>query len=486
MVAQPVRLSWTVRVPAEMMSELEAHLFPGDGDEHGAVIGASVVATPRGVRLLARRLYLARDGEDYLPGQRGYRMLNASFVRKCVLACEAEGLAYLAVHCHRGEYEVGFSSDDLASHERGYPALLDILDGSPVGALVFARSAVAGDIWLPDRTRVTLDHLEVTGRPIRRLYPGPLPLPSQADERYDRQARLFGDRGQALLAKQKVGVIGAGGAGSLIVEYLAHLGVGHLVVIDPDRIEPSNLPRVTGSRRRDIHPLLTNPMMPRRIRAFGEKHRTPKVVIAERVAKLAQPTITFDGIHSDVTYKEVADRLVDCDYLFLAADTAQTRLLFNALVHQYLIPGVQVGAKVQVEASSGKLLDLFSVVRPIIPGQGCLWCNGLISPARLQEEATSPEQLRRQRYIAEEGVHAPSVITMNAIAVAHATNDYLMTVTGLLSPSDLRWLKFFPQDNQVAIEVPRRDTDCPECSSKGRLGRGTNKSLPVRHSGERS
>lgn len=480
MATQLLRSPWTVRVPAELMSELETHLFPGDGDEHGAIIGASVVTTSRGVRLLARRLHLAQDSVDYVPGQRGYRMLTASFVQKCALACEAEGLAYLAVHCHDGKHEVDFSPDDFASHERGYPALLDILDGPPVGALVFARSAVAGDIWLPDRTRVPLDYLEVTARPLRRLYPRPLPLPPQADERYDRQARLFGDRGQALLGQQKVGVIGAGGAGSLIVEYLAHLGVGHLVVIDPDRVEPSNLPRVTGSRRRDIRPLLTSPMMPKSIRAFGEKRRTPKVVIAERVAKLAQPTITFDRVHGDATYREAADRLVDCDYLFLAADTAQARLLFNALVHQYLIPGVQVGAKAQVEASSGKLLDLFSVVRSVIPGQGCLWCNGLISPSRLQEEATSPEQLRRQRYIAEQGVHAPSVITLNAIAASHATDDYLMTVTGLLGPSDLRWRKFFPRENEVATEIPRRDADCPECSVKGRMARGPLKSLPVR------
>ena len=37
---------------------------------------------------------------------------------------------------------------------------------------------------------------------------------------------------------------------------------------------------------------------------------------------------------------------MDCDYLFLAADTMRARLLFNAIVHQYLVPGVQVGAKV--------------------------------------------------------------------------------------------------------------------------------------------
>ncbi|MCZ7579106.1 MAG: hypothetical protein M5U18_19515 [Dehalococcoidia bacterium] len=38
--------------------------------------------------------------------------------------------------------------------------------------------------------------------------------------------RLFGDAGQALLSQLKVGVVGAGGAGSLVNEYLSRLGVG--------------------------------------------------------------------------------------------------------------------------------------------------------------------------------------------------------------------------------------------------------------------
>lgn len=451
--------TWTLRVPEHIMGRLEQHLFPGDNDEHGAVIGAAVVSTERGYRLLARRLFLAEDGVDYVAGQRGYRMLTASFVRDCALACSDEGLAYLAVHCHRGTNRVALSPDDLASQERGYPALLDILDGPPVGGLVFAREAVAGQIWLPDGSRVPLAHLVVPGRPIRRLFPAPLPNPSDADERYDRQARLFGDRGQDLLARQKVAIIGAGGGGSLLVEYLARLGVGHLVVIDPDVIELTNLPRIVGACLEDIG--------------------RPKVEVAARVARQAQPGIIIEAICGDVTDEEVAATLTDCDYILLAADTMQARLLTNAVIHQYLVPGVQIGAKAQVDQATGDLLDLFSVVRPVIPGRGCLWCNGLISAAKLQEEATAPEQLARQRYIQEANVHAPSVITLNAVSAAHAANDYLMSVTGLLHANSVRWAKYYPREGEAAYDIPRSDSDCPECSSIGRLAAGDQIRLPT-------
>lgn len=266
----------SLRLPPELFVELYRHLFPGDHDEHGAVVAASVLNTARGMRFLGHRLFVARDGIDYVPGQRGYRALTPTFVMDTALACAELRMAYIAIHCHDGGDTVRFSPDDMASHERGYPAVLDILDGPPAGALVFARNAVAGEIWLQDRTRARLGELVVAGRPVKRLYEAPPPRPTQSDIRYDRQARLFGDRGQHLLAQLKVGVIGVGGAGSLVVEHLAHLGVGQIVAIDPQRIDSSNLSRIVGSRRRDTRPLITHHRLPRWLTERTEHLRIQK------------------------------------------------------------------------------------------------------------------------------------------------------------------------------------------------------------------
>ena len=438
-----------------MKSDLFGHLFPGDGDEHGAVIGGAVVETDRGLRFLGRRLFLATDGVDYLPGERGYRMLTAEFVLRCALACADEGLAYLAVHNHPGTDRVAFSGDDMASHRRGYPALLNILDGPPVGALVFACHAVAGDIWFSVRNQRELDHAVVVGRTQEILYPSPR-TPIGADPQYDRQVRFLGERGQDILSAQKVGLIGAGGAGSLINEYLARLGIGHLVVIDFDRLDDTNRPRVVGAKRSDLRPRWLLPAIARLLR-HKAKH---KVDIARRVAREANPEIEFEAIAGDITDPAVVERLVDCDAIFLAADTMQARLVANALCHQFLIPTWQVGAKVQVDPPTGKIQDVFSVVRQLVPGETCLWCNELINSTRLAEEAASPEQRAAQRYIDE--VPAPSVITLNAVAVAHAVNDYLFAVLGLLDTDQgVTWTKYCPLEPQPAVELPRQDPVCP-------------------------
>ena len=79
-------------------------------------------------------------------------------------------LAYLAVHNHGSDRRVNFSRIDIESHERGYPALMDIGRGVPVGALVYGRRSVAADIWLPDGTRRSLGTYRVIGREVTRLY----------------------------------------------------------------------------------------------------------------------------------------------------------------------------------------------------------------------------------------------------------------------------------------------------------------------------
>jgi hypothetical protein len=307
--------------------------------------------------------------------------------------------------------------------------------------------------------------------------------PPEADPAYDRQARLFGDRGQALLATLKVGVIGAGGAGSLLLQWLAHLGVGHLVAVDPDRLETSNLPRVVGSTRWDVHPWLTDAARPAWVRRLGNRLATSKVRIAERVARAANPAGIFEPILGDVIDDAVARRLVDCDYLFLAADTMQARAVFNALVHQYLIPGMQVGVKVPVDRATGDVGTVFTVARPVSPDHGCLWCNGLIDPTRLREEGLSPAERDAQRYVDDQAVIAPSVITLNAVAAALAADDFLFTVTGLHHPTVTDdYLRFLPRDAQLAHDMPRADPTCLDCGrgQRSRRAKGDTRSLPTR------
>ena len=64
----------------------------------------------------------------------------------------------------------------------------------PVGALVFARSAVAGDLWFPGSKRAELLEAAVVGSRRQSLYPAP-PAGPACHDMYDRQNRAELERG---------------------------------------------------------------------------------------------------------------------------------------------------------------------------------------------------------------------------------------------------------------------------------------------------
>lgn len=458
-----------VRICEPHYKKLHAHLFPGDHDEHAAVLLCGIAETESGIRLLVREVVLAEDGVDFVTSDIAYKKLTSSFVARWIDECAEQRLCYVAVHNHGGTNHVGFSPDDLDSHERGYPALLNISEGGPVGALVFARSAVAGDIWFEDRSRAPVKSLTIIGSRIRVLTPEPRYSGRSVDVGlYDRNIRLFGEEGQAVLKELKVGIIGLGGGGSLANEWLARLGVGTIIAVDPDFIDKTNLPRVVDSTLEDV------------------RARTSKVKIAERVAKRANPDMIFHPVQDDCTVFDVARQLRDCDVIFLAGDNFNSRNVFNALVYQYLIPGFHVGVDIHPDPDTGIILDIKIETRVVLPQSsgGCLRCEGLIPPAKLQLEGLTREERAKQGYFGAIGLNDvpdPSVITLNVLSAAQAVNDLMMMFTGLYEESvALGSLRQMAMDRETCTVRCRPIQPCRYCqvSEKSVYAKGDRARLP--------
>jgi hypothetical protein len=448
-----------LRIARQDFDVLMDHLFPGDHGEHGAVLLAGTSSVRGQLVFHVREVHLAEEGVDYVEGSIGHRALTPRCIHKLITRARDERLAYLAVHNHGSDREVGFSSIDYDSHERGYPALLQIARGMPVGALVFGRRSLQADVWLANGHRLSLEEAVVVGNTMQRLTPAPVGDSMQSGNAYDRQIRMFGKAGQALLAGARVGIIGLGGIGSLVAEYLARLGVGEFCLIDDDRVEQSNLSRIAGATKKDA------------------TKRAKKIKVAERLILQGNPQARVVLVAKDVAMESAARELISCDFIFLAADSMRARLVFNAVVHQYQIPGVQLGSKIRSN-ESGVLADVMSANRPVRPGRGCLWCNQLIDAAELAKEAKTDAERKAQAYGVEEP--NPSVISLNAVSAAHAVNDFLLDFVGLRAEREVLYYEHFHflKYKQSLVE-PRRDKDCPECSRSGlRYGRGDGVGLP--------
>lgn len=107
--------------------------------------------------------------------------------------------------------------------------------------------------------------------------------------RLHRTRLLFGDNGTQKLQNATVMVVGCGAVGSFAIEALARSGVGHLLVVDSDTVEQSNINRqlfaldsttgkpkveVAAMRIRDINPDVRVCMF----NMFFDKDNTPDTI----------------------------------------------------------------------------------------------------------------------------------------------------------------------------------------------------------------
>ena len=72
--------------------------------------------------------------------------------------------------------------------------------------------------------------------------------------RFDRNILFFGKEGQKRLSNASVAVVGVGGLGTHVVQQLALLGVGGLVLIDSEELDDTNRNRYVGVRHDDPVP----------------------------------------------------------------------------------------------------------------------------------------------------------------------------------------------------------------------------------------
>ena len=110
--------------------------------------------------------------------------------------------------------------------------------------------------------------------------------------------------------KAKVGIAGLGGLGSNIAVMLARIGVGHLLLVDFDIIEPSNLNRQSYY-----------------VRHLG----MPKAIALKEQIQEINPFIKIDTKLVKITEDNVVELFEDCDIICEAFDKAdQKSMLINS------------------------------------------------------------------------------------------------------------------------------------------------------------
>ena len=129
--------------------------------------------------------------------------------------------------------------------------------------------------------------------------------------RYSRHLLLqeIGVKGQKRLKAAKVLIVGAGGLGTPLVQYLAAAGVGTIGIIDYDEVEESNLQRQVMHGTRDIG--------------------RPKVASAKDSIKQINPLVKVQTYNMRLTAENAQDIISEYDVVADASDNYPTRYLVN-------------------------------------------------------------------------------------------------------------------------------------------------------------
>ena len=136
-------------------------------------------------------------------------------------------------------------------------------------------------------------------------------LSQEENKRYHRQLILpqIGLEGQMKLKNARVLVVGAGGLGCPVLQYLTAAGVGNIGVVDKDKIDGSNLQRQPLYSTRDIG--------------------RPKVEIAKEILSGLNPNTEISIYNTFINAQNAIDIISEYDIVVDGSDNFSTRYLVN-------------------------------------------------------------------------------------------------------------------------------------------------------------
>jgi len=155
--------------------------------------------------------------------------------------------------------------------------------------------------------------------------------------RYERSLGTVGWEGQAKLLRSTVTVIGAGGLGGFVIEGLARMGVGHLIVVDGDVFEEHNLNRQLLSTEENL----------------GQS----KALAAAQRARAVNGAVQVEARHELATPENLPALLERADVVVDALDSLPVRLHLQAAAAERGIPMVH-----------GAIAGYMAQVMTIFPG----------------------------------------------------------------------------------------------------------------------
>lgn len=415
-------MRYVLRLTGGQHAQLQRHLFPGDGLEAAALLlcgrmngrDRHAFCVRRVVPIPHERCKRTAVSVDW-PTNTADGLIEEAMKRQ---------MAIVKIHSHPDGYEAFSERDDQADDsffgsvctllENGLPHASAVMLPGDDGR-IFARAI------LPDGGKRPVELVAVAGDGIQLWHAegGNFGLP----EFVRRHAQAFGSGTVERLRRMTIAVVGCSGTGSPLIEQLVRLGVGCLVLIDPDRVEWRNLNRINMSTAADAN--------------LG---RFKVEVLAAAVGRMGLGTRVVP-LAMDLENPKAVRAAAAADLVIGCVDSWYGRDLLARLASFYVLPYLDLGVELTALPAGG-IDQIWGAVHYLQPGGSSLKSRGVYTSEHVRAELMKrddPQEYRRRldaKYIRGVQEDRPAVISVNTLVASLAVNELLARIHRYRIPPD--------------------------------------------------
>lgn len=359
----------------------------------------------------------------------------------------SRNLDVVHVHTHFGDQSPIFSPIDDC-HEAEYARFISFCYRQKPRLIsgVFNESLEKSQFRLWDRKGI--EHRKISFC-TSWLAPTNKTTVSEETESIFTRQQVFGATVQQQLGQLKVALIGCGGIGAVFAEQLARLGVRNWLLVDPDRLETTNLNRM---------PAATHKMVDQ----WWYKTNYVKWLIKRAYTTGSHVRALPISVEDEEAIKAIAT----ADLIVVATDNHRSRQVAQELAIKYARPLVCLGTHIELKPDCRPRLYCRVTVPPL-GGDWCLMCGNIINlPQAALESAPSEitELAEKAGYI--HGIDAPAVYWLNSICASQGVGVIHGMISGFLNlDAGLDWIYDFANMNWLKTDPNHLgNSDCYFCS----------------------
>lgn len=214
--------------------------------------------------------------------------------------------------------------------------------------------------------------------------------------------QIFGAHAQRKLAEIEVALVGCGGIGAVFAEQLARLGVRNWVLIDPDRVDHTNLNR-----------------LPFTTMATAKRQRRKTEYVASLIRRLWGREARIVQRSADIAKGRARGAISNSDWIVVATDNHYSRMLCQQQARSSEQRLLALGTHIDVRPDDHNIVMFARATYPPVAGGWCLMCGGIVDATEAAKERSGDgvrDVLSRAGYLPN--VQAPAVYWLNGLCAS--------------------------------------------------------------------